>query len=100
MDELIGLHTVNTMPDETLAAARDHAAPARTVDREVEGARQIMRAVREAGVDVESILTRDLVAEGVDAFADAYDSLIDSLEGKLREITGSGDAQRSKARAA
>ena len=100
VDELIGLHTVNTMPDVTLAAARDHATPVRTVNRDVEGARQIIRAVREAGVDVDSIVTRDLVAEGVDAFADAYDSLIDSLEGKLREITGSGDAQRSKARAA
>lgn len=100
VDELIGLHTVNTMPDETLAAARDHATPACTVDRDLDAARQTMKAVREAGVDVESIVTRELVAEGVDAFAAAYDSLLDSLQGKLRDVTGSGDGQRPKASAA
>ena len=87
VDELIGPDTVNTMPDETLAAARDHATPARTVDRDVEGAHETMQAVRDAGVDVEQIVERQLVDEGVAAFAAAYDSLLGPLGQKATELT-------------
>jgi transaldolase len=86
VDELIGPDTVNTMPDETLAAARDHATPARNVDRDLEGAHQTMQAVREAGVDVDDIVLHQLVDEGVRAFSDAYDSLLSTLEHKAREL--------------
>jgi transaldolase len=86
VDELIGPDTVNTMPDETLAAARDHATPARTVDRDLEGAHQAMQAVRDAGVDVDEIVLHQLVDEGVRAFSDSYDSLLSTLEQKAREL--------------
>ncbi|HEY2160398.1 MAG TPA: transaldolase [Solirubrobacteraceae bacterium] len=86
VDELIGPHTVNTMPDATLAAARDHASPARTVDRDVDGAHEAMRAVCEAGVDVERIVLDELVMEGVEAFADSYASLLSTLERKARAL--------------
>jgi transaldolase len=86
VDELIGPNTVNTMPDETLAAARDHATPARTVDQDLEGAHETMRAVRAAGVDVDDIVLHELVDEGVKAFADAYDLLISTLTEKAREL--------------
>jgi transaldolase len=86
VDELIGPDTVNTMPDETLAAARDHATPARTVDHDFEGAHAAMDAVREAGVDVDDIVLHQLVEQGVKAFSDAYDSLLETLEQKAREL--------------
>ena len=86
VDELIGPDTVNTMPDETLAAARDHATPARTVDRDLESAHQTMDAVREAGVDIEEIVLHQLVDEGIQAFSDSYDSLLSTLEQKAREL--------------
>ena len=37
-DDLIGPHTVNTMPDATVAAFLDHGILARTVDSDVAGA--------------------------------------------------------------
>jgi transaldolase len=86
VDELIGPDTVNTMPDATLAAARDHATPARTVDRDLAGAHETMTAVRQAGVDVDHIVLHQLVDEGVQAFGDAYDSLLATLEQKAREL--------------
>jgi transaldolase len=86
VDELIGPDTVNTMPDETLAAARDHATPARTVDRDLEGAHQTMQATREAGVNVDDIVLRQLVDEGVRAFSNSYESLLGTLEQKAREL--------------
>jgi transaldolase len=86
VDELIGPDTVNTMPDATIEAARDHATPTRTVDRDLEGAHEFMRQVREAGVDLDDIVSRVLVEEGVKAFADSYDSLLGTLERKAREL--------------
>jgi transaldolase len=86
VDELIGPDTVNTMPDETLAAARDHATPSPTVDRDLDGAHRAMDAVREAGVDIDRIVLSELVDEGVKAFGDSYDSLLQTLEQKSREL--------------
>jgi transaldolase len=86
VDELIGPDTVNTMPEATIGAARDHAAPARTVDRDVEGAWEVMREVREAGVDIDRIVLDELVDEGVKAFADSYQSLLGTLERKASEL--------------
>jgi transaldolase len=89
VDELIGPDTVNTRPDGTLAAARDHATPARTIDRDLEGAHATMEAIREAGVDVDHIVLHQLVDEGVKAFGDAYDALLSTLEEKARELAPS-----------
>jgi transaldolase len=86
VDELIGPDTVNTMPDATIEAARDHATPERTVDRDVEGARRVMQDIEEAGVDVEDIVMNQLVVEGVQAFADSYDDLLKTLDRKASEM--------------
>ena len=88
MDELIGPDTVNTMPDATIEAARDHATAARTVDRDVDAARQLMTELRELGVDLDDIVMRQLVDEGVEAFAGSYDDLLDSLRRKAGELAG------------
>jgi transaldolase len=87
VDELIGPDTVNTMPDATIEAARDHATVARTVDRDVEGARRLLDDLREAGVDVDDIVGRELVEEGVQAFADSFNSMIDTIAEKAGSVT-------------
>jgi len=87
VDELIGPDTVNTMPDATIEASRDHATPERTVDREVDGARALIDELREIGVDFDDIVSRQLVDEGVDAFAKAYESLLETLEQKAGELS-------------
>jgi transaldolase len=87
VDELIGPDTVNTMPDATIEAARDHATVARTVDRDVPGAHKLMDELREAGVDVDDIVKRQLVEEGVASFAKSFDSLIDSIAEKAGAVT-------------
>ena len=86
VDELIGPDTVNTMPDATIEAARDHATPERTVDRDVDAARELMAELERAGVDVEDIVMHQLVDEGVQAFADSYQSLLETLERKASEL--------------
>ena len=88
MDEQIGPDTVKTMPDATIEAARDHATPERTVDRDVDGAYALIAELKEIGVDFEDIVSRQLVDEGVEAFSKAYESLLETLERKAGELAG------------
>ena len=90
VDELIGPDTVNTMPDATIDAARDHATAERTVDRDVDGARALMRELVEAGVDVDDIVLHQLVDEGVKSFSDSYDSLLADAGAQGGRAVGGG----------
>jgi transaldolase len=89
VDELIGPDTVNTMPDATVEAARDHANVARTVDKDVEGAHALIDQLKEVGVDFEDIVGRQLVEEGVASFAKSFDSMIETIEEKAGAVTAS-----------
>jgi transaldolase len=86
VDELIGPDTVNTMPDATIEAARDHATPKRTVDQNVEQAHKLIADVKAAGVDFDKIVMHELVDEGVKSFSDSYESLLQSIESKASEL--------------
>jgi transaldolase len=86
VDELIGPDTVNTMPHETIDAARDHATTERSINRDVEQARAVLEQIRQAGVDADEIALRQLVDEGVKAFADSFEALIDTIDGKITEM--------------
>ena len=90
VDELIGPDTVNTMPDALVEAARDHATAARTVDTGVDEARAHMDALREAGVDVEHVVSVQLVEEGVASFAKSFDSLLETIGSKADELRFAG----------
>ena len=87
VDELIGPDTVNTMPDATIDAARDHATAARTVDKDVGEAHRIIEQVKAAGIDFDDIVSRQLVDEGVKSFAASFDSLIDTIKEKAASLS-------------
>ena len=80
VDELIGPDTVNTMPDQTIDATRDHGTAKRTVDVDVDQAVETMKEIEAAGVDVEQIVLHQLVDEGVESFAKSYQDLLDAIE--------------------
>ena len=86
VDELIGPDTVNTMPEATIDAARDHATAERSIDRDVEQAWAVLEQIRRAGVDTDELTLRQLVDEGVKAFADSFQALIDTIDGKITEM--------------
>jgi len=97
VDELIGPHTVNTLPPETLDAFLDHGCAARTVDADVEEARQHLADLAEIGIDLGEVTT-ELMGEGVDAFADSFDELMSGIAEKVTAIAG-GDENQTRARA-
>ena len=87
VDELIGPDTVNTMPDATIDAARDHATAARTVDKDVDEAHRLIERVKAAGIDFDDIVSRQLVDEGVESFAASFDSMIDTIKEKASSLS-------------
>jgi transaldolase len=81
VDSLIGPHTVNTMPDATVAAFADHGTVARTVDSDFAGARADLDRLAEVGVDMADV-ARVLEEEGVASFSKSFDELLQSLHDK------------------
>jgi transaldolase len=85
VDNLIGPETINTMPRPTIEAFLDHGVVARTVDRDLDAARQTMADLAAAGIDITAV-TDQLEEEGIAAFAKSYDSLLTGVESKRAQI--------------
>jgi transaldolase len=83
VDSLIGPHTVNTMPEGTIAAFLDHGTVARTIDADVDGARATVEAIEAAGVSMAEV-ANVLEDQGVGSFADSYAALLRTIEDKRR----------------
>jgi transaldolase len=81
VEELIGPDTVNTMPRETIDAFVDHGRVERTLDRDVDGARRVLEAFQEAGIDYDDVV-ETLEREGVEKFAKSFRELFSDLESK------------------
>jgi transaldolase len=87
VEELIGPYTVNTMPEATLDAFREHGRVARTVDtpEALQSAQDIFRDLQAAGVDMDAV-TLQLQREGVKSFSDSFDQLIGTLESRRKAL--------------
>ncbi len=86
VDTLIGPDTVNTMPDETIAAFLDHGTVARTVDADPAGAAGALERVEAAGVDMADV-GHTLEDEGVASFTKSFDELIQVLSDKANALS-------------
>lgn len=75
VESLIGPETVNTVPDATLAAFADHGNAAATLEQDPAGARAVLAAVAEAGVDLEQV-GQKLQDDGLKLFDDAFAELL------------------------
>ena len=85
VEELIGPDTVNTMPPATIDAFRDHGEVRRTVDADLDRARDEIAAVERAGVSIDAV-TDTLLTEGLASFQKSFDSLIAGLAKKSRQL--------------
>jgi transaldolase len=75
VEPLIGPETINTLPDATLAAFRDHGRAAQTLEVGVDDARRQFDALARAGIDMGQV-GEELQAEGVKLFAQSFDQLL------------------------
>ena len=81
VEKLIGPDTVNTMPDATLSAFLEHGTACESIEDEVEDARASLSSLEAGGVQMEAV-TAQLMHDGVKAFADSFDKLIDNITAK------------------
>ena len=81
VDSLIGPHTVNTLPDATVAAFADHGTLARTVDADPAAARATLGELEAAGIDFADVADV-LENEGVAAFQKSFTDLLAALSAK------------------
>lgn len=75
VDELIGPDTVNTLPDATLAAFRDHGKAELTLTAHMDEARAVLAQLAELGIDMVAV-GEQLQTEGLQLFADSFDQLL------------------------
>jgi transaldolase len=78
VEELIGPDTINTVPNATLAAFRDHGQVRASLEEDVDAARRHVARLAELGIDLAQV-TSQLEVEGVDVFVKSYDSLIEVI---------------------
>ncbi len=86
-EALIGPHTVDTMPPQTVEAFRDHGRVEADTVRNYAWAHDIMRRLADAGIDMDEV-TQDLLDEGLQAFADSYNELILAIAEKADVMRG------------
>jgi transaldolase len=82
---MIGPLTINTVPPKTLVAFLDHGVVEQTIDQDFEAARNVMAGLSGLGIDLDQA-TQELETEGVKSFADAYTSLLDSLQKRMHDF--------------
>jgi transaldolase len=85
VDNLIGPHTVNTMPDATVVAFMDHGVVARTIDVGTDDAQAVLDWLAEIGIDMEDV-GQVLEDEGVASFAKSFDELMQALTDKAASL--------------
>ncbi len=97
VDNLIGRHTVNTLPPATLAAFKDHGSAADSISSEPESLlppAEALDRLAEVGIDLSQVTAR-LQEDGVDAFIDSFETLLAQVAAK-RTLLRSGIIERSK----
>ena len=84
VEELVGPHTVNTVPPQTLAAFLEHGVvrPS-SLEEDLPAARKGLDELESLGIPMAQV-TAQLEEEGVKAFAEAFTVLLGAIEGRLK----------------
>jgi transaldolase len=86
VEELIGPHTVNTMPEETIQAFQDHGeVRGDTVLDGVDEAHRLLEQLAAVGVDYDDVVAT-LEKEGVEKFSDSFAELLDGVRAKRETV--------------
>ncbi len=86
VEELIGPHTVNTMPPALIDAFKDHGDVQRTVDKRLGAAEGLLREIEAVGISIKDV-TDKLLTDGLASFQKSFDTLIGGIEKKTSQLT-------------
>jgi transaldolase len=79
VEPLIGPETINTLPDATLAAFRDHGNARSSLEADAEQALRDYVSLERIGINMRTV-GNDLQVEGVKLFQEAFDKLLAALQ--------------------
>jgi transaldolase len=86
--DLVVEDTVNTMPEKTLDAVRDHGnIQGDQVTNHYDDAEQVMAALADAGIDYDDVIDT-LEREGVEKFEKSWTELLETVQGQLDQAKG------------
>ncbi len=85
IEELLGPQTVNTVPPKSLDAFRDHGIAESRLSMNLANAHKQLSQLAEQGINLGDV-TDKLEKEGLQAFADAFDRLMASIEEKRKHM--------------
>jgi transaldolase/glucose-6-phosphate isomerase len=84
VQELIGPGSINTMPETTMMAFKDHGQVKITIEDSLEEAEGLLPRLRSIGIDIDEVAGQ-LEREGVQLFSDSFFSLLKEI-GKKRDL--------------
>ncbi|MBD2312703.1 transaldolase [Desertifilum sp. FACHB-1129] len=85
VDELVGPDTVNTMPPSTIEACADHCDVASRIETNIDEAYTLLESLPDADIELDSVMA-ELLDEGIDKFIQPFESLMQSLEKKVKQL--------------
>ncbi len=83
--ELIGKNTVNTVPDSTLDAFLDHGEAKEILASDAGDAQEVIGNPNKFGIDINTVCAK-LLNDGVASFQESFDSLLNSIETKSKNL--------------
>jgi transaldolase len=81
VEELIGPDSVNTLPEATIKAFKDHGQAKLTIHNDLEETEKLFPGLRSVGIDIREV-TEQLEKEGVQLFSDSYFALLKEIAKK------------------
>lgn len=86
IEEIIAPNTVNTLPEKTIDAFRDHGRAVITIFNGMNEAETVLAELKSHGIDIEAVADQ-LEKEGVKSFSDSFFALLKEIEDKKNSIT-------------
>jgi transaldolase len=87
VDGLVGNDTVNTLPPNTIEACADHCDPANRIEASIDEAYRLIASLKDPDINInlDSVMD-ELLIDGIDKFVKPFDSLMKSLDGKVKAL--------------
>lgn len=87
VDELVGANTVNTLPPPTIEACADHCDPASRIESNIDRAYNTIESLKDPDIDIDlNTVMDELLEDGIDKFIKPFESLMSSLEAKVKQL--------------
>lgn len=88
VDELVGPETVNTLPPVTIEACADHCDVNSRIETKVDEAYHLIDSLKDPDVNIDiNTVMDELLVEGIDKFIKPFESLMASLENKVKQLS-------------